>query len=79
MLVFPSTRPDVFHEVAFGACFLLSFVLLVVFHELGHVIAAVLVHQRVHVVRFGAGRVLWQGRIFGTRVEWRMVPLRRAA
>jgi hypothetical protein len=65
VIVAPSVRPLVFHAIVFGASFLCALALLVVLHELGHAIAAVLVRQRVYVVRVGTGRVLWRVRLFG--------------
>jgi hypothetical protein len=45
------------------------------FHELGHAVAAVLVGVRIWGVRLGMGPLLWQGSIGGCRVHLAVIPL----
>lgn len=43
----------------------------IIFHELGHVLAALLLGWRIHKVTIGRGRTIWHFPIGRTRVEWR--------
>lgn len=44
------------------------------FHELGHALAAVLVGVRIWGIRLGIGPTIWQGRIGGCRVNLAVFP-----
>jgi peptidase M50-like protein len=44
------------------------------FHELGHALAAVLVGVRIWGIRLGIGPTVWRGRIAGCRVHLAVLP-----
>ena len=44
------------------------------FHESGHVLAAMLVGVRIWGIRLGMGPTIWQGRIGGCRVHFAVFP-----
>lgn len=44
------------------------------FHELGHTVAAMLVGVRIWGIRLGVGPSLWQGRVGGCRVDIALLP-----
>lgn len=55
--------------------FLLSYILLLWIHEMGHAIMARLVGWRVSLICIGSGKVRSQGRILGMPIEYRTIPL----
>jgi hypothetical protein len=55
-------------------CLAASWVALI-FHELGHALAAWLVGVRIWGIRLGSGPVIWRGQIGGCRVQLGLLPL----
>lgn len=47
----------------------------IAFHELGHVLCAVLLSQPIRLISLGIGPLLWRGRIGEIEVQLRAVPL----
>lgn len=55
--------------------FLLSWVVLLVIHELGHAIVARLAGWRVKLICIGTGKILFRLTIFDMPIEFRAIPL----
>lgn len=58
-----------------GPFFLISWVILLVIHELGHALAAKFLGWHVDLVCIGTGKVRFRRRIFGMPVEFRTIPI----
>ena len=55
--------------------FLVFWVPMLVLHELGHAVAARLCGWEVREIVIGFGRVIWQGRLGGTRIRVKLAPV----
>jgi len=62
---------DLTHALAIG---LAATWIALLFHELGHALAAVLVGVRIWGIRLGIGPTIWRGRIAGCRVHLAVLP-----
>ena len=62
---------DLSHALAIG---LAATWIALLFHELGHALAAVLVGVRIWGIRLGIGPTVWRGRIAGCRVHLAVLP-----
>lgn len=62
---------DLSHALAIG---LAATWIALLFHELGHALAAVLVGVRIWGIRLGIGPTIWRGRIAGCRVHLAVLP-----
>jgi peptidase M50-like protein len=71
LVIHPAFLGDLTQAVVIG---LASTWIALLFHELGHALAAVLVGVRIWGIRLGIGPTIWEGRVGGCRVNLAVFP-----